>query len=52
MVIFNPRTQEADLGRSLLVLGQPGLRSEFQEIQGYTEKSFLKNKQARKQTTK
>jgi hypothetical protein len=31
-------------GMSLWVLGQPGLQSEFQGSQGYTEKPCLKNK--------
>jgi hypothetical protein len=34
-----------------LVQGQPGLQSEFQDSQGYTEKSCLKNKQTNKQTS-
>jgi hypothetical protein len=39
---FNPRTLEAEAGG---VQGQPGLQSEFQVSQGYTEKSYLeKNK--------
>jgi hypothetical protein len=29
----------------------PGLQSEFQDSQGYTEKPCLKNKQTNKQTT-
>jgi hypothetical protein len=39
---FNPSTQEAEAGRG--VPGQPGLQSEFQDSQGYTEKPCLKNK--------
>jgi hypothetical protein len=37
--IFNPSTQEAE------AVGQPGLQSEFQDSQGYTEKKnpVLKN---------
>ena len=35
MHIFNPSTQEADAGQSLRVQGQPGLRGEFQDSQGY-----------------
>jgi hypothetical protein len=31
------------------VQGQPGLQSEFQDIQGYREKPCLKNKQTNKQ---
>jgi hypothetical protein len=37
---FNPSTQEAEAGR-FLVRGQPGLQSEFQDSQGYTEKPCL-----------
>jgi hypothetical protein len=42
---FNPSTQEAEAGG---VWGQPGLQSEFQDSQGYTERSCLK--QTNKQT--
>ena len=39
---FNPNTQEAETGGSLLVRGQPGLQSLFQDNQGcYTEKPCL-----------
>ena len=39
---FNPSTQEAEAGRFLSsVRGQPGLQSEFQDSQGYTEKPCL-----------
>jgi hypothetical protein len=34
------------------VRGQPGLQSEFQDSQGYTEKPCIKNKQTNKQTKK
>jgi hypothetical protein len=34
------------------VRGQPGLQSEFQDSQSYTEKPCLKNKQTNKQTNK
>jgi hypothetical protein len=34
------------------VRGQPGLQSEFQDSQGYTEKPCLENKQTNKQTNK
>jgi hypothetical protein len=34
------------------VRGQPGLQSEFQDSQGYTEKLCVKNKQTNKQTNK
>jgi hypothetical protein len=42
--IFNPSTQKAEEGTSLWVQDQPGLQSEFQASQGYTEKPVL-NKQ-------
>jgi hypothetical protein len=43
---FNPSTWEAEAGG---FPGQPGLQSEFQDSQGYTEKScVLKNKQTKK----
>jgi hypothetical protein len=38
---FNPSTWEAEAGGSLWVRGQPGLQSEFQDSQGYTEKHCL-----------
>ena len=41
---FNPSTWKAEAGRSLRVQGQPGLQSEFQYSQRYTEKSYLKIK--------
>jgi hypothetical protein len=34
------------------VRGQPGLQSEFQDSQGYSEKPYLKNKTKQKQTNK
>ena len=37
--IFSPKTQEADEGRSTWVQGQPGLQSEFQDSQDYTEET-------------
>jgi hypothetical protein len=36
---FNPSTWEADVW----VRGQPGLQSQFQDSQGYTENLVLKN---------
>jgi hypothetical protein len=45
---FNPSTWEAEAGGFLSFQGQPGLQSEFQDSQGYTEKPCLgkpKNKQ-------
>ena len=41
--IFNHNTQKAEAGRSLSGQGQPGLQSEFQDRQGYTEKPCLEN---------
>ena len=38
---FIPSTQDAKTGGSLGVQGQPGLQSEFQDSQGYTEKPCL-----------
>lgn len=38
---FNPSTWEAEVGGSLWAQGKPGLESEFQDIQGYTEKPCL-----------
>jgi hypothetical protein len=38
---FNASTWEAEAGGSLWVGGQPGLQSEFQDSQGYTEKPCL-----------
>jgi hypothetical protein len=40
---FNPSTREAEAGGFLSpVRGQPGLQSEFQDSQSYTEKPCLK----------
>jgi hypothetical protein len=41
---FNPSTREAEAGRFL----SSGLQSEFQDSQGYTEKSYLKKNQNKK----
>jgi hypothetical protein len=41
MHTFSPITWEAEAGRSLWVQSQPGLQSEFQNSQGYTEKPCL-----------
>ena len=49
---FNPSTEKAEAGGSL-GWGQPGLQSELQDSQGYSEKPYLKkqtNKQPNKQT--
>jgi hypothetical protein len=39
----NTRTWEAEAGGFLSSRGQPGLQSEFQDSQGYTEKPCLEN---------
>jgi hypothetical protein len=51
---FYPSTREAEAGGFLSsVGGQPGLQSEFQDSQSYTEKPCLgKKKQKQKQTNK
>ena len=47
---FNPNTptQEAEAGGTR---GQPGLQSEFQDSQGYTEKPCLEKQQQQKTKT-
>jgi hypothetical protein len=40
---FSPSTREAEAGRF-----QPGLQSEFQDSQGYTEKPCLEKKKKKK----
>jgi hypothetical protein len=45
---FNPSTHEAEAGESMWVWGQPGLQIEFQDSQGYTEKSCLEKNQTNK----
>jgi hypothetical protein len=42
VLTVNSSTWEAETGRSLWVRGQPGLQSEFQDSQDYTEKLCLK----------
>jgi hypothetical protein len=49
---FYPSTQEAEVGGSLRIQGQPGLQSEFQLGQGYIEKPCLKKQQAKYIKTK
>jgi hypothetical protein len=44
---FDPSTQEAEAGR-FLSRGQPGLQSEFQNSQGYTEKPCLEKEKKKK----
>jgi hypothetical protein len=41
---FDPSTWEAEASEDFWVLGQPGLQSEFQDSQDYTEKPCLENK--------
>jgi hypothetical protein len=50
---FNPSTREAEAG-GFLSSSQPGLQSEFQDSQSYTEKTRLEkqNKTKNKQTKK
>jgi hypothetical protein len=45
---FNTSTWEAEAGRSLWVRGQPSLESEFQDSQGYAEKSCLQKQNKQK----
>jgi hypothetical protein len=47
---FNPSTQEAEADFVLWVRGQPGLQSEFQDSQGYTEKPCLEKTNKQKKT--
>jgi hypothetical protein len=44
---FNPSSWEAEAGK-FLVRDQPGLQSEFQDSQGYTEKPCLKKEKKKK----
>jgi hypothetical protein len=44
---FSSSAQEAEAGGSLRVQGQPGLQSEFQDSQGYTEKPLVLGKRER-----
>jgi hypothetical protein len=46
---FNPSTREAEAG-DFWVPGQPGLQSEFQDSQGYTEKPCLEKKEKKRLT--
>jgi hypothetical protein len=48
---FDPSTLEAEAGGSPS-LDQPGLQSEFQDSQGYTEKPCLGKTKQNKQTKK
>ena len=49
---FDSSTQKAEAGGSLRVGGQPGLQSEYQDSQGYTEKPCLENKIKQNKQTK
>lgn len=47
---FNPSIQGAEVGRQIWIWAQPGIETEFQDNQGYTEKpkvstykSYIKN---------
>jgi hypothetical protein len=44
---FDPSTREAEAG-DFWVRGQPGLQSEFQDSQGYTEKPCLEKPKKKK----
>jgi len=44
-------TRKAEAGRSLLVAGEPGQQSKFQNSQGYVEKSCLKKTKTATATT-
>jgi hypothetical protein len=44
---FNPSTREAEAGR-FLSSSQPGLQSELQDSQGYTEKPCLEKQKKKK----
>jgi hypothetical protein len=46
---FNPSTREAEAGE---VRGQPGLESEFQDSQSYTEKPCLEKSKKKKKKKK
>lgn len=42
----NPSTREAEVGGSLALTDQPGLKNELQDSQDYKEKRCLKNNKA------
>jgi hypothetical protein len=48
---FNPSTREAEQA-DFWVRGQPGLQSEFQDSQGYTEKPCLEKPKKKKKKGK
>jgi hypothetical protein len=49
---YNPSTREAEAGGFLSLQGQPGLQSEFQDSQGYTEKPCLETPPPKKKGKK
>jgi hypothetical protein len=49
---FNPSTREAEAGGFLSSRPAPGLQSEFQDSQGYTEKPCLEKPKKKKQKQK
>jgi hypothetical protein len=49
---FNPSTLEPEAGGFLSSRGQPGLQSELQDSQGYTEKPCLKKQTNKKKKKK
>jgi hypothetical protein len=48
---FNPSTREAEVV-DFWVWGQPGLQSEFQDSQGYTEKPCLEKRERERERLK
>ena len=46
---FNPSTQEAEAGGPPWVRGQPGLQSQFQDSQGYTQRNSVLKPTPKKQ---
>jgi hypothetical protein len=49
---FNPSTRERQRQANLRVRGQPGLKSELQDSQGYTEKLCLEKPKPNQTKTK
>jgi hypothetical protein len=48
---FSPSTHEAEANGSLGVRGQPGLQTEFQNNQVYTEEPLLKNQKEKEKNS-
>jgi hypothetical protein len=46
--VINPSTWKAEASRCSWVQGQPGLQTEFQDSQGYTEKLSLQKENPKK----